>query len=105
MEEQLKRIAFYEGLMEEAEALLRKEARSEADLDRLRELISALEAYYIGDAWLQDYTDDEAGLLPRELKRGVLSQDGLWDLLEAFRELTEEPTEPLLLPGEADKPL
>lgn len=31
--------------------------------------------------WLADYQLDEAGLLPPELKRGVLSQDGLYDLL------------------------
>ena len=31
--------------------------------------------------WLTDYQLDEAGLLPPELKRGVLSQDGLYDLL------------------------
>lgn len=29
-----------------------------------------------------DYEADEAGLLPADLKRGVLSQDGIDDLLE-----------------------
>jgi hypothetical protein len=41
-----------------------------------------LAAYYESGLWLADYTLDEQGLLPRDLKRGVLSQDGLWDLLE-----------------------
>lgn len=31
--------------------------------------------------WLEDYELDSAGLLPKELKRGVLSQDGLYNLL------------------------
>ena len=40
-----------------------------------------LREYYENGQWLRDYEADERGELPRELKRGVLSQDGLWDLL------------------------
>ena len=40
-----------------------------------------LRDYYEKGQWLRDYEADERGELPRELKRGVLSQDGLWDLL------------------------
>lgn len=40
-----------------------------------------LEGYLTGGLWLADYTLDEAGLLPPDLPRGVLSQDGLYDLL------------------------
>ena len=40
-----------------------------------------LREYYENGQWLRDYEADERGKLPRELKRGVLSQDGLWDLL------------------------
>ena len=48
----------------------------------LRSCLKELEGYYHGGLWLADYTLDEQGLLPRELKRGVLSQDGVYDLLE-----------------------
>ena len=41
----------------------------------------ALREYYENGQWLRDYEADERGELPRELKRGVLSQDGLWNLL------------------------
>lgn len=37
--------------------------------------------YYFGGQWLEDYQADERGELPQDLKRGVLSQDGLWNLL------------------------
>ena len=37
--------------------------------------------YYDNGAWLSDYTLDEADAFPCWLKRGVLSQDGLYDLL------------------------
>lgn len=43
--------------------------------------LEALKAYYESGLWLHDYELDEQGLLPRDLKRGVLSQDGVWDLL------------------------
>ena len=40
-----------------------------------------LREYYENGQWLRDYEADERGELPVNLKRGVLSQDGLWDLL------------------------
>ena len=40
-----------------------------------------LREYYDNGQWLLDYEADERGELPATLKRGVLSQDGLWDLL------------------------
>jgi len=60
------------------------------DIDRLTE-------YLESGAWREDYEADEAGLVPGDLKRGVLSEDGLYDLLadivrvnEHLRELAEE---------------
>ena len=40
-----------------------------------------LREYYENGQWLRDYEADERGELPVTLKRGVLSQDGLWNLL------------------------
>ena len=40
-----------------------------------------LREYYENGQWRRDYEADERGELPATLKRGVLSQDGLWDLL------------------------
>ena len=39
-------------------------------------------AYYESGQWLHDYEADERGQLPPTLKRGILSQDGLWELLQ-----------------------
>ena len=50
---------------------------------------AALNDYYGSDDWKQDFLDDESGRLPQGLKRGVLSEDGIWNLLEAHRELQE----------------
>jgi len=35
--------------------------------------------------WKNDFEADEKGLLPQELKKGVLSEDGLYNLLEDER--------------------
>ena len=50
----------------------------------LQQALAQLKAYYEGGQWLRDYELDEQGLLPRELKRGVLAQDTLFDLLADF---------------------
>ncbi len=47
--------------------------------------------YYEGGQWLRDYELDEQGGLPPDLKRGVLSEDGVYNFLaELFS--PEEPT-------------
>lgn len=51
--------------------------------------IAALDEYYGSDLWRKDFEDDEAGLLPEDLKRGVLSEDGIWNLLADCKELKE----------------
>ena len=60
--------------------------RKKENADRLQSLISELEAYYTSDEWKRDFADDEAGLLPKKLPRGVLSEDGVYNLLEEYRE-------------------
>lgn len=70
---------------------VRRVTHMEAVFDRLREqpdpaLLRELLAYYEGGQWLADYEADQRGELPRELKRGVLSQDGVWELLEEISE-------------------
>jgi hypothetical protein len=42
--------------------------------------LEILKKYYDG-VWIRDYERDERGEFPGWLKRGVLSQDGVYDLL------------------------
>ena len=46
------------------------------------EEISKLEGYLSSGDWKKDFEADEAGLIPEGIKRGVLSEDGLYGLLE-----------------------
>ena len=43
--------------------------------------LKVLEKYYTSADWKKDFALDEAGLLPAGLKRGVLSEDGIYNLL------------------------
>lgn len=54
--------------------------------EKAQKAIAVLSEYYGSKDWKQDYADDEAGLLPKDLKRGVLSEDGIWNLLSDWRE-------------------
>ena len=88
---QIKRITRYETLMNKAEQLIKKYSKDDAD--ELCEIMKELESYYLSDEWKQDFSDDEAGLLPPDLKRGVLSEDGIYNLIETYRELYEKYVE------------
>ncbi len=85
---QLARIRKMERRLNRASAAVK---RLEAALDKwedAQDAIAALNEYYGSDLWKQDLSDDEAGRLPADLKRGVLSEDGIWNLLTDCRELT-----------------
>ena len=49
--------------------------------------LDALRAYQSSGQWLLDFEADEAGKIPADVKRGVLSEDGLYNLLQEVDEL------------------
>ena len=54
----------------------------------IREMLESLIEYYENGQWLRDYELDETGLLPQDLKRGVLAQDAVYDFLERIKNFT-----------------
>ena len=46
--------------------------------------LKILDEYYTSDGWKWDFSLDEAGLLPANLKCGVLSEDGIYNLLDTL---------------------
>ena len=60
-----------------------------ADSDELKADIETLESYYTSQQWKDDFALDEAGKLPDSLKRGVLSEDGIYDLLDKYKNIVE----------------
>ena len=89
MERKNKRILRIERYEEIYDKLSRSVCEAESALEALEALapeLAELEAYYTGPEWKKDFAADEAGKLPPELKRGVLSEDGVYGLLaEAAR--------------------
>ena len=52
----------------------------------IRTILQMLIQYYESGQWLRDYELDEQGLLPDNLKRGILAQDSVYDFLYRIRE-------------------
>ncbi len=80
------RIAYYEKIMDRVIRSAGRDGIPAAEHEWIRADLKELEAYYTSPEWREDYAADEAGLLPEGLKRGVLSQDGIWNLLDRFRD-------------------
>ena len=85
--QQIARIRTMEQRMNRAVAAVKRLSVALDKWETAQDDITALSEYYGSDLWRQDFADDEAGLLPADLKRGVLSEDGLWNLLVDVREL------------------
>lgn len=77
----ISRIEKMEALFDMVSSAISQGNPISGDAKRAAKLLSD---YYSGGDWLFDYELDEKRLLPKELKRGVLSQDGLYDLLCAI---------------------
>ena len=86
--EQIERIQHYESLLDKVAPVLGNLEEALDAFDGIQEDVKELAAYYDDDAWREDFEADEAGQLPRDLKRGVLSEDGLYDVLSSHYALT-----------------
>lgn len=85
--DRIDRIKAMESTMNRVAAALNSDAPLS---DSAREDLKTLNEYY-QNQWLSDFEADEKGLLPDSLKRGVLSEDALYDLLsEADERLLPE---------------
>lgn len=77
--QQIERIQYMEQLLD----FVLKARKEQDKQERIQEAIRILSEYYGSDEWKQDFADDEAGRLPKDLKRGVLSEDGIWNVLSS----------------------
>ena len=80
--EQIERIKYMEQLYDYVYSAVYSSSPDFSKLKSLQSKIDELSDYYTNGLWLNDYTADEKGMLPANLKRGVLSQDGLYNLLQ-----------------------
>ncbi len=86
--ERIERIQYFETLLDRVAPVLAKLEDSLDAFEGIQEDVKELAAYYDGDEWRGDFEADEAGQLPPDLKRGVLSEDGIYDVLSDHYALT-----------------
>lgn len=56
--------------------------KAQRNVEAIQKDLVSLEAYYTSGLWKEDFAADEEGQLPADLKRGVLSEDGIYNLIE-----------------------
>ena len=86
----IKRITEMEEKLDRVQSVLEKLSESLEEYRSVSKDIKDLEKYYTGKNWREDLKLDEEGRLPRDLKRGVLSEDAIYDLLELNKEIFSE---------------
>ena len=86
----LKRISEMEEILDLAVSRLDELDRLMEEYEAFQPELKKLETYYTGPQWKADLAMDEAGVLPDNLKRGVLSEDGIYNVLERNLEMLEK---------------
>ncbi|MBQ2459471.1 MAG: DUF4298 domain-containing protein [Bacteroidaceae bacterium] len=86
--ETVARVAAMERRYERAKRAVERMKRALDGFEAAQEDFALLSDYYDGPLWRHDFEADEAGTLS-DMKRGVLSEDGLWDVLCERSELLE----------------
>ena len=84
----IERITHMEGLLDKSTEVIARLEQALEDFAALQPDIAELQAYYTSPLWRKDFEADEAGKLPKDLKRGVLSEDGVWNVLEDYKRLS-----------------
>ena len=80
--DQIERIQYMEQLLDFVIEARKEQNINQKKSARIQEATRILAEYYASDEWKQYFADDEAGRLPKDLKRGVLSEDAIWNVLD-----------------------
>ena len=91
--EQIERITYMEEILDEAAEAVSSLSEALEKYSAVREKLLELADYYSSTQWRQDFDDDCAGKIPSDLKRGVLSEDAVYDLLADVTRLVDEMKE------------
>ena len=90
MTDQYARIERAEAALSRAEEAVNHLERAWEQFLAAQEDFAVLQQYLNSEERREDIMADEAGRLPAELRRGVLSEDGVWNLLERRDALMDE---------------
>lgn len=84
---QIRRIQEMEERLDQSREVIEKLSAALEEYETAQDDYYKLENYYSSTLWMSDYEDDEAGKIPADLKRGVLSEDAVYDLITEHRDL------------------
>ena len=88
--QQIQRIMQMEEILRETQQVIDELSPLLEKYHQLQAKISVLSKYYQSDEWKQDFADDEQGKFPPTLKRGVLSEDTVWNMLQDEQHLKQQ---------------
>lgn len=86
MEDRIKRISEMEHRYEKLELLYQESDKTLKNIENNLLELQKLTQYYT-DEWMDDYNADDNGELPQDLKRGILSEDLIYNQLIEYHEL------------------
>ena len=84
---QIERIKKMEECLDASASAVKKLSAALDEYEAVQKQFRKLSDYYGSSRWMKDFEADEAGKLPKDLKRGVLSEDAVYDLIIENREL------------------
>ena len=81
VQQTIKRVQWMEFYFDTLQEAVRRIPDALREDGPLKEMLMCLIDYYESGQWMEDYRCDEQGKLPKDLKRGVLSEDGVYNFL------------------------
>ena len=87
--EQIERITYMEQILDEVTEAVSSLSEALEKYVVIQDKLQELAIYYSSEQWRQDFDDDSAGKIPSNLKRGVLSEDAVYNLLSDITDLKD----------------
>jgi len=88
--DQIMRIIYMEEKLNRIEAAIKGLEEALENYEDIQKDLEELVTYYDGRLWRKDFEDDEAGKIPENVNRGVLSEDGIYNILMQHKELLDK---------------
>ena len=93
LNDRITRITAMEAHLDHVSAVIKALDEALQAYTEIRPALNELVAYYESPVWRADYEADEHGEIPKELKRGVLSEDAVYNLLTDHVRLLDQINE------------
>lgn len=87
--ESIERVCHYEKILDDALEAVGNLSEALDAYMKIRGQLEDLKQYYFVKEWMEDRCAEEEGRFPQDMKRGVLSEDAVFDLVTDEYELLE----------------